>query len=112
MTIKINVALTAEQHEGIERYALRHDITVPQLLRDVTCDLAGLDSSTIRPRRSKHSYDPIRMPPLPDQSMTDVAADFARRGFSAGYIAARTKLPWREIDEIIKANPDVKTTKV
>lgn len=105
MTIKLSVALTEQQHDGIQAFAQLHGITGQQLIRDVVCDLAGLDASIIRPRKSKHPYDPVRMPPPPDQDMEAAAADLARRGFAASYMAARTKLKWAEIDKIMKANP-------
>jgi hypothetical protein len=109
VTVKLNMAFTEEQYDGIKTFADRHGTSVLQMIRDVACDLAGLDAAVIRPRKSSHTHDPVRMPPLPEQTPQEIAAGYARRGFGKSYIAARTKLKWREIEDIMKANPHADT---
>jgi hypothetical protein len=112
MSVKLNLCLTEQQHEAIKVFADAHGVTVLQMIRDVMCDIAGLDAALTRPPKTNLKNDPVRMPPIPDQSAHEIAADYARRGFSKAYIASRTKMPWRDIEAIMKANPYVKSTKV
>lgn len=112
MNVKLNFSLTKAQYAGVEKFANRHNTTVFQLLRDLACDIAGIDASAIKPRKSKYIYNPVRMPSLEGQNLEEVVSDYARRGFSKDYIAARTKMPWRHIETIMKANSYVKPPEV
>lgn len=96
---RISVALKPSINNKWQDAVREMNTTSPELLRVVI--IGFLDGSAKEPEAPVVAPIPIKIIAVDPETQ---AIEMARRGLSTSYIAARLKLPWKQVYDLVKAN--------